>query len=225
MYPSTLSLLLRHLLLSHEAYHLHKTCTSLPQTTKDVRLLSKDLLPLSKDPPPLPCENPGGGSLGEWLLAVEDAQARVHVCLCIVWPIQSSANPDPFYVCTLCFCMSIWSSISCWYACCICAASFSVCAPLAPCKFVRICSGMYSGSPTCVQPDICITLGCRPAMLTQQLSQATQVFLLSCCLSLGLDCVDSPLAQRTTRPSIDRGAHDSLLVLQQHVAANYYRLW
>lgn len=83
VYPPTLSLLLRHLLLSHEAYHLHKTCTSLPQTTKDVRLLSKELLPLSKDPPPLPCENPGGGSLGEWLLAVEDAQARVHVCWCL----------------------------------------------------------------------------------------------------------------------------------------------
>ena len=80
IYPSTLSLLLRHLLLSHEAYHGHKTCTSPPKSAmQDARQLPKQLLPLSKDPPPLPCESPGGGSLGEWLLAVEDAQVRLHV--------------------------------------------------------------------------------------------------------------------------------------------------
>ena len=80
VYPSTLALSLRHLLLSHEAYHLHQACISPPMSaTQDARLLPKQLLSLSKDPPPLPCESPGGGSLGEWLLAVEDAQVKLHM--------------------------------------------------------------------------------------------------------------------------------------------------
>lgn len=89
VYPSTLSLLLRHLLLAHQNYRLFTTCSSSPKSaTQDTAALPDQLIhvKIGKDPPPLPCENPGGGSGGEWLLAVEDAQARVTVpvCVCLI---------------------------------------------------------------------------------------------------------------------------------------------
>lgn len=88
VYPSTLSLLLRHLLLSHQNYRLFKTCTDSPKSaTQNATAALPDQLIHGKDPPPLPCENPGGGSSGEWLLAVEDAQARVTLFVCLV-PIE-----------------------------------------------------------------------------------------------------------------------------------------
>lgn len=82
VYPSTLSLLLRHLLLAHQNYRLFTTCDYSPKpATQDTAALPDQLIhiKIGKDPPPLPCENPRGGSAGEWLLAVEDAQARVTV--------------------------------------------------------------------------------------------------------------------------------------------------
>ena len=87
VYPSTLSLLLRHLLLAYQNFRLFTTCTDSPKsaTQEIISALPDQLIHVSeieKDPPPLPCENPGGGSSGEWLLAVEDAQARGD-CACV----------------------------------------------------------------------------------------------------------------------------------------------
>ena len=75
VHPSTLSLLLRHLLRTYETCHLHSPPTA---ATEEVRKLPEQLLSSTrpKDPPPLPVEDQGGAAKAPQPLAVEDAQAR-----------------------------------------------------------------------------------------------------------------------------------------------------
>ncbi|KAA6426769.1 MAG: hypothetical protein FRX49_03094 [Trebouxia sp. A1-2] len=88
VYPATLSLLLRHLLLTHQTCHMHGC---LPAGACDaVKKLPEQLLPSTKpkDPGPLPCEDQAAAAKPLWPLAVEDAQALV-TALDIPWEAAS----------------------------------------------------------------------------------------------------------------------------------------
>ncbi len=75
LYPSTLSLLLRHLLLTYQTCHLQLGCSP-AAASAEVKKLPEQLLPPSKpkDPAPLPCEDPVSAAKACGPLAVEDAQ-------------------------------------------------------------------------------------------------------------------------------------------------------
>lgn len=88
VYPATLSLLLRHLLLTHQTCHMHGCLPA--GACEDVKKLPEQLLPSSKpkDPAPLPCEDQAATAKPPWPLAVEDAQALV-TALDIPWEAAS----------------------------------------------------------------------------------------------------------------------------------------
>ncbi|DBA87458.1 hypothetical protein WJX77_001718 [Trebouxia sp. C0004] len=88
VYPATLSLLLRHLLLTHQICHMHGCLPA--GACEDVTQLPEQLLPSSKpkDLDPLPCEDQAAAAKPPWPLAVEDAQALV-TALDIPWEAAS----------------------------------------------------------------------------------------------------------------------------------------
>ncbi|DBB18106.1 TPA: hypothetical protein ACH3X3_003084 [Trebouxia sp. C0006] len=88
VYPATLSLLLRHLLLTHQTCHMHGCLPA--GASEDVKKLPEQLLAPSKpkDLAPLPCEDQAAAAKPPWPLAVEDAQALV-TALDIPWEAAS----------------------------------------------------------------------------------------------------------------------------------------